>query len=877
MTTLSPHGTVNPSAYGDSLSFDVTLDPTTASGTVNLNDGGAGGTPIGTGTLLDGTCTITHYDRVDGRHPRQHRGRLLRRHHLCHQHFRRLDPAQVVNAGAATALLITTPPSGGQTGEVWATQPTVKVLDAAGNIVDSSASITLEITTSTPASGGPGTLIGTKTVTAVNGVATFSGLSIDTAGVGYRLTATNTDLTPADSALFTVSSGTVLYDSTACSGQFPRTTLDFTPVEGHVYTLSFSLNNPDETVVNCLIGLSPYALADNTYDADTLIDGFWNSSGGSISRQYNGGGNGDAFTPAGSGNGYRGPYGKLDSNFEVVLDTTSSPWKTSTSMSSGLGTLSGPVYDALGTAKSVQVWVRDAGNGIYPTISNFRLTDTAFVGSTPSTTTLAANANTNPSTYGDLLSFDVTVGGVGLDIPTGSVTLKAGTTTLGSATLTPSGPPSDPPSATCTITTTTLAVTHDPIVAVYSGNPTYAVSTSADLSPDQVVNPASSTVTVTGPASFIYDGNPQGPTTADKTGSSGAVAYSYVGTGSTTYELTDIQPTEIGTYSCTATLAADANYAGAMSAPFAFEIAAGSGVTATVTQSQEFAASNVGNLYNGDGTAVELVNSSFFNTNMLPFDPSLGTLQSFTVKWENISGTLSGTGGPGTGGSASGNFTGGSFMIAGSPYAGGGGGNGNGAAPDAPLEVIFPASPIASEQTFPVTGGTYDPAILTAVTGTSPFAVAFTSAASVSYTNVVDLAASVTGKVTLTYTYAPVSNQTYTSWAAAQDPPVTGGPNGDSDHDGISNLVEYALALNPAAADGSPGTFDGSLLSFSKRDVAVTNNDVTYAIEISTTLAAESWTEVSSYVENTATTISCTLPTDVGGKIFARLVVTQKP
>ena len=256
----------------------------------------------------------------------------------------------------------------------------MKVLDAGGNLVaDSSASITLAITTGTPASGGPGTLIGTETVTAVNGVATFSGLKIDTAGVGYRLTATSTDLTSADSALFTISSGTVLYDSTACSGQFPRTTLDFTPVDGHVYTLSFSMNNPANTVLNALIGFSPNAQADNTYDAYTLIDGFWNSSGGPIQRQYHGGSNGPEFTPAGSGNGYRGAFGELDSNFEVVLDTTGWPWKTSTSMSSGLGTVSGPVYDALGTAKSVQVWVRDPGNGIYPTISNFRLTESALV------------------------------------------------------------------------------------------------------------------------------------------------------------------------------------------------------------------------------------------------------------------------------------------------------------------------------------------------------------------------------------------------------------------------------------------------------------------------------------------------------------------
>jgi len=392
-TTLTrSSGTVTPSIYNDSLSFDVALDPTTATGTVRLYDGGASGTLIGTGTLSGGTCTITPATTAlsVGTHANIVAVYIGDTTHNTSTSVA-LSPAQVVNSGGATALLITTPPSGALPGVAWATQPTVNVLDASGNIVDSNASITLAITTGTPASGGAGTLIGTTTVSAVNGVATFSGLSIDTAGVGYRLTAASGQLTPADSALFSVTAGTVLYDSTACSGNFPRKTLDFTPVAGHVYTLSFSLNNPTNSVVNCLIGLSPKTLADNTYNDGTLIDGFWNSSGGTIARQYNGGGNGTAFTSTGSGNGYRGSHGVLISNYEVVLDTTAVTWKTSTSMSSALGTVSGAAFTAVGTTKSVQVWVRDPGNGIYPTISNFRLTDTAVI----VTPTYASWATTN--------------------------------------------------------------------------------------------------------------------------------------------------------------------------------------------------------------------------------------------------------------------------------------------------------------------------------------------------------------------------------------------------------------------------------------------------------------------------------------------------
>ncbi len=486
-TTLTRNsGTVTPSTYNDSLTFDVALNPTTATGTVRLFDGGASGTLIGTGTLSGGTCTITPATTAlsVGTHANIVAVYVGDETHETSTSVA-LSPAQVVNSAGATALLITTPPSGGQPGIAWATQPTVNVLDEAGNIVNNSdASITLAITTGTPTSGGPGTLIGTTTVSAVNGVATFSGLSIDTAGVGYRLTATSGVLTPADSALFSVTAGTVLYDSTACSGQFPRKTLGFTPVNGHIYTLSFSLNNPDASLNNCLIGFS----SDNAYNADTLVDGFWVSGtwvgNGSVRRNYNGGIVESSFATAGVGNGYWGPTGVLISNYEVVLDTTSSPWKTSTSMSSALGTLSGAVRNAVGTATSVQVWVRDGGNGIYPTISNFRLTDTNVAASlTPTTTTLTRNAGTvTPSNYNDSLSFDVALSPTAA---TGTVQLYNGGasgTLIGTGTL--SG-------GTCTITpaTTALAVgTHDNIVAVYIGDNTHATSTSVALSPAQVVN-----------------------------------------------------------------------------------------------------------------------------------------------------------------------------------------------------------------------------------------------------------------------------------------------------------------------------------------------------------------------------------------------------
>jgi fibronectin-binding autotransporter adhesin len=99
----------------------------------------------------------------------------------------------------------------------------------------------------------------------------------------------------------------------------------------------------------------------------------------------------------------------------------------------------------------------------------------------------------------------------------------------------------------------------------------------------------------------------------------------------------------------------------------------------------------------------------------------------------------------------------------------------------------------------------------------------------------------------------------------------------DPDNDGLSNLVEYALdGFDPIAANTLPALASGTL-SFTKRALAVSNGDLTYAIEASPTLGAEPqpWTAVTPDV-NDATTISYTLPTEPV-KNFVRLSVTPIP
>ncbi len=110
-------------------------------------------------------------------------------------------------SGTPTKLVITTQPSSSTGGAAFATQPVVTVEDALGDVVTSDGStVKLAIATATPTSGGPGTLSGCNG-TENSGVISFTGCSINTAGTGYKLTATDGTLTSATSTAFNIAVG----------------------------------------------------------------------------------------------------------------------------------------------------------------------------------------------------------------------------------------------------------------------------------------------------------------------------------------------------------------------------------------------------------------------------------------------------------------------------------------------------------------------------------------------------------------------------------------------------------------------------------------------------------------------------------------------
>lgn len=100
------------------------------------------------------------------------------------------------------------------------------------------------------------------------------------------------------------------------------------------------------------------------------------------------------------------------------------------------------------------------------------------------------------------------------------------------------------------------------------------------------------------------------------------------------------------------------------------------------------------------------------------------------------------------------------------------------------------------------------------------------------------------------------------------------GPTDDFDNDGISNLLEFALAgQDPTVPGGSTGSYSSGTLSFTKRP-GITG--ITYAIESSDDLGiTDPWEEVTgaSYINN-ASVISYVLPTGPT-KLFVRLRVTS--
>jgi len=134
----------------------------------------------------------------------------------------------------ASKLVFSTEPGGASGGTPFATQPVVTVEDAAGAPVTTDSS-TVTIGPASGSGGAPETLNGCASTGDKNGVFTFNGCTIDTAGGGYQLVASDGQLAAATSAPFTVRTG-------------PATHIDFTTEPGNAIGGSAFVTQPTVTI-----------------------------------------------------------------------------------------------------------------------------------------------------------------------------------------------------------------------------------------------------------------------------------------------------------------------------------------------------------------------------------------------------------------------------------------------------------------------------------------------------------------------------------------------------------------------------------------------------------------------------------------------------
>ncbi len=104
--------------------------------------------------------------------------------------------------GTPTQLVFTVSPSDTNHSFPFSRQPVVAVEDAYGNVVANDN--TDQVTVAILSNPGNGSLMGTTTVTVVNGLAQFTDLAINAAGQLYTLQATSGSLTPGISATFNI-------------------------------------------------------------------------------------------------------------------------------------------------------------------------------------------------------------------------------------------------------------------------------------------------------------------------------------------------------------------------------------------------------------------------------------------------------------------------------------------------------------------------------------------------------------------------------------------------------------------------------------------------------------------------------------------------
>ncbi len=312
-----------------------------------------------------------------------------------------------ITPAAAKQLAFTVQPSSVTAGVSIAPAVNVTIQDSLGNTVTGATNaVTLSIGTN-PAVGS---LLGMRTVNAVNGMATFSDLSIDKAGTGYTLTASSSLLTGATSAAFNV-------------GVAAPSKLAFT-VQPSSATAGVAIAPAVQAAVQDAFGNT----VPNATDAVTVVIGT-NAGGGTLSgtatqNPVNGVASFANLSIDKAGTGYT-----LSASSGTLAGAASTAFNITPAAAAKLAFTVQPTNAAAGAAitPAVQVSIQDAFGNTVPGATN---AVTVAIGSNPGSGTLSGTLTQNPTngvaSFGNL-SIDKT--GTGYTLTAAAIGLTGMTST----------------------------------------------------------------------------------------------------------------------------------------------------------------------------------------------------------------------------------------------------------------------------------------------------------------------------------------------------------------------------------------------------------------------------------------------------------------
>jgi hypothetical protein len=311
-----------------------------------------------------------------------------------------------VSVGAPSKLAFGVQPISTTGGATIAPPVTVRILDAGGNLTSSTATVGVAITLGT---GNPAaTLSGTKSVAAVNGTATFSTLSIDSAASNYRLDATSSGLTSATSNLFNITAGAA---AKLAFGTQPVSTTGGTTMSAvtvRILDAGGNLTNSGASVA--------LAFTSGTGDAAAHLGGTTTISASNGVATFS------TLSVDSAANGYR-----LDATSASLTGATSNTFNITVGSATKLGFRIQPASTTGGaTLATVQVEVRDAGgNRVTSGSHNVSL----VLSTNPNSGTLSGTITNVPTSAG-LVSFS----DLSIDSAANGYVLQANTGGLASAT-----------------------------------------------------------------------------------------------------------------------------------------------------------------------------------------------------------------------------------------------------------------------------------------------------------------------------------------------------------------------------------------------------------------------------------------------------------